>query len=542
MTATLSSEGGPSDESAQPAGQPEQAPPAGMDEGGSGSGSGSGDGPGERSGRRRLLDPAMPTDRLFGWLGPLAVTLLAAILRFDKLTQPAAIVGGKVTYTFDEVYYTKDAHDLLAFGVERGDRCVGPGFVVHPPLGKWLMAVSEWLFGYIRCDGTAYRDPALGWRFASAVVGTLAVLILARTARRMFRSTMLGCFAGLIFALDGLEFVHSRIGILDIFLLFWTVAALGCLVADRDWLRTALATGAPGRAVLWRPWRIGCGLCLGAALATKWSGGYSVVAFAALALAWDVGARRSAGGRPLLSWASRDLPAWAAAFLVLPFVVYTASWTGWFVTDTGYDRAGRSGITGVLKGWWAYHGDIRRFHDSLTTNHPYESNNPFAWLILHRPVAFSYTGSEVGQNGCTSPGGCSSEVLDLGNPAVWWIGTLALIAMIGLWLVRRDWRAALVLVGFALNFAPWLLFPGRTKFIFYALPLLPFIVLALTAVAALVLGPPGNRPNRRISGALVVGLYALVVLGLFAFFHPIWVGDTIPTSAWDARIWFQKWI
>jgi dolichyl-phosphate-mannose--protein O-mannosyl transferase len=32
------------------------------------------------------------------------------------------------------------------------------------------------------------------------------------------------------------------------------------------------------------------------------------------------------------------------------------------------------------------------------------------------------------------------------------------------------------------------------------------------------------------------------VLGLFAFFHPIWVGDTIPTSAWDARIWFQKWI
>src|SRR5207244_2179940 len=102
--------------------------------------------------------------------------------------------------------------------------------------------------------------------------------------------------------------------------------------------------------------------------------------------------------------------------------------------------------------------------------------------------------------------------------------------------VRRDWQAALILVGFALNFVPWLFFPDRTKFIFYALPLLPFIVLALTAVAGLALGPPGAEPRRRIGGAVVVGGYALVVLALFAYFHPIWVGDQISTSAWDARI------
>src|SRR4051794_40001682 len=41
----------------------------------------------------RPADPPMPTDRLFGWLGPLAVMLLAGVLRFDKLTQPAAIVN-----------------------------------------------------------------------------------------------------------------------------------------------------------------------------------------------------------------------------------------------------------------------------------------------------------------------------------------------------------------------------------------------------------------------------------------------------------------
>ena len=490
-----------------------------------------------------VADPPMPTDRLFGWLGPLAVTLLAGVLRFDKLSQPAAAVNGKVQYTFDEVYYTKDAHDLLAFGVERGEHCVGPGFVVHPPLGKWLMAISEWMFGYIGCDGTPHGNPAIGWRFASAVVGTLAVLILARTARRMFRSTLLGCFAGLLLALDGLEFVHSRIGILDIFLLFWTIAALGCLVADRDWMRSRLATGPPVRWVLWRPWRLGCALCLGAAMSTKWSGLYSIVAFASLAVAWDIGARRFAGAdRPVRTWALRDLPAWIGSFIVLPVVVYTLSWTGWFVTDTGFDRANRSGIGGILSGWLDYHRQIRQFHDGLTTNHPYESNNPFSWLILQRPVAFSYQGTKLGQGSCTASGGCSSEVLDLGNPAIWWVGLLALVAMVGFWATRRDWRAALILAGFAFNFVPWLLFPGRTKFIFYALPLLPFIVLALTAVAGMALGPPGAARNRQLSGALTVGLYAMVVLGLFAFFHPIWTGDVISTSAWDARIWFSKWI
>ena len=48
--------------------------------------------------------------------------------------------------------------------------------------------------------------------------------------------------------------------------------------------------------------------------------------------------------------------------------------------------------------------------------------------------------------------------------------------------------------------------------------------------------------GRRLTGALVVGLYAMVVLALFAFFHPIWTADLIPTKDWDARIWFSNWI
>ena len=63
-----------------------------------------------------------------------------------------------------------------------------------------------------------------GWRFAGALIGTLSVLIFARVARRMTRSTLLGCAAGLLLALDGMHLVTSRTAILDIFVMFWVLA------------------------------------------------------------------------------------------------------------------------------------------------------------------------------------------------------------------------------------------------------------------------------------------------------------------------------
>ena len=74
-----------------------------------------------------------------------------------------------------------------------------------------MIAFGEWTFGV----------NSFGWRFSAALIGSLAILLLARIVRRMTRSTLLGCIAGLLMALDGLEFVMSRTALLDIFLMFW---------------------------------------------------------------------------------------------------------------------------------------------------------------------------------------------------------------------------------------------------------------------------------------------------------------------------------
>src|SRR5580693_2904740 len=191
---------------------------------------------------RDRLVPPMPVSPLWGWIGSLAVTALGAFLRFYRLGQPHAIV-------FDETYYVGDAYGILRHGVEinhaanadtlllQGKTNIlasGGELVVHPPLGKIFIAGGEWLFGLT----------PFGWRFAVAVIGSISILMTARIARRMTRSTLLGCVAGLLLAVDGLELVLSRTAILDIFVMFWVLAAFGLLVIDRDRTRARLADAA----------------------------------------------------------------------------------------------------------------------------------------------------------------------------------------------------------------------------------------------------------------------------------------------------------
>src|SRR5258705_3394843 len=246
--------------------------------------------------RARLAAP-MPEDRLWGWLGPLLVTAFGAVLRFDRLRVPRALI-------FDETYYAKDAWSILNHGVEltlvnNANSIIQAGHTnifapcngtaawgevgVQPEVGKLLIAVGEWLIGL----------NSFGWRFASAVFGSLAILLICRIARRMTCSTLLGCVAGLLMSLDGLEFVLSRSGILDIFLMFFVLAAFGCILIDRDESRAQLAEGVArrqggqlGPRFGIRKWRVAAGICLGLAGGTKGKAAWDILGFAAVITPW----------------------------------------------------------------------------------------------------------------------------------------------------------------------------------------------------------------------------------------------------------------
>ena len=159
----------------------------------------------------------------YSWLVTGVIVAVAAVLRLAGLDPPKG-------YIFDEVYYPTDAWDMLQHGVEWDEKNNGPAYVVHPPLGKWLIALGEKVFG----------NTEVGWRVSGAIAGTLMILILIRVAYRLFHSIVLAGAAGLLMTVDGFQLVLSRTSLLDIFLGLFILATFAA------WCSTGTPTGGAG--------------------------------------------------------------------------------------------------------------------------------------------------------------------------------------------------------------------------------------------------------------------------------------------------------
>lgn len=505
--------------------------------------------------------------RWSGWLGPLLVALVAGLMRFWHLGSPKAVI-------FDETYYAKDSWALVKRGYEASwpkdvDKLIladpsqvpvptDPGYVVHPPVGKWVIGLGELMFGF---------DP-FGWRFMVAVLGTLSVLMLCRIGRRLFRSTFLGCLAGGLLAVDGLHFVMSRTALLDLVLMFFVLAAFGSLLLDRDWARRRFANALPvdaegvlrpdvtiaeGLRLGWRPWRVAAGLMLGLAFATKWNGLYILAAFGLLTVFWDVGARRTAGAvRPYLAVLKRDLLPAFVSTVPVAIGTYIASWTGWIASDKGYFRdwaatEGRGGMWSWLPDWlrslWHYENEVYSFHVNLTSGHTYQSN-PWSWIVLGRPVSYFYEDPRGGTEGCTAAPAdkCAQEVLAMGTPLLWWAAVFAILYVLWRWFFRRDWRAGAIACAIAAGWVPWFFYQERTIFLFYAVVFVPFLCLAVSMMIGAMLGPAGSDERRRTVGAVGAGVLVLLIVWNFIYFWPIYTGQTIPVGEWQDRMWFDTWV
>ena len=529
--------------------------------------------------RTRLGGRTLPDDRWLSWLVALGVTVFAGVLRFWKLGRPDE-------FAFDETYYAKDGWSLWKHGyaqnwvedaneriLENGytpDLQTGdPTMVVHPEIGKWLIGAGQQLFGF---------EP-FGWRFASAVVGTLMVLVMVRLARRLTGSTLLGAVAGVLLAVDGLLFTLSRLALLDIFVGFFLLAGVAALVVDRDWGRARLARLMEGRAphtrsdwgpvrgMLWRPWRLLAGVMFGLAVASKWSALIPLAGFGILVVLWDTGARRALDVRHAFLRASVADGLLAFLYLVgVTAVVYIASWAGWIYHSEVYEaklsqnnygpywgdytKTPAVGFVDSLvqgvRSLYHYHRDVWQFHSEglVEATHTYASD-PRGWLTLHRPVNVATDlGIEPGDQGCTAPADstCLRQVIMIGNPVIWWVGIVALLHSVWRWVVGRDWRHGIVIVGLLTTWVPFFRYSDRPIFSFYAATIIPFTVLALTLLVGRLVGPEHATHRHRLLGSIAAGSIVVLALIAFAWFWPVYTFELITTPEWLERIWFKSWI
>lgn len=513
-------------------------------------------------GARTLLLDATRRARVTGWLWALAVTALAGVLRFWDLGRPHELV-------FDETYYVKQAYSLLVQGYEGtwGDGAnaafeAGDGsalrataeYVVHPPVGKWLIALGIQAGGGI--------ESAAAWRLASAVAGTLAVLLIARIGRRLFASTALGTLAGLFLAVDGEAIVHSRTGLLDGFVMLFALAAFGALLLDREQARRRLAartaavldSGAAlglGPRLGRRWWRFAAAVLLGLCIGTKWSGIYFLAVFGLLSVAWDATARRSVGVRrwaPAALW--RDAVPAGLVMVLTAAAVYLASWWSWFAHPGSYSRQwavehpgeGVTWLPPALRSLWQFHTQMWEFHTHLTSEHAYAAH-PLGWIVQWRPTSFYYPTEVSGLKAAAAEAACAADacsqaITSLGNPVIWWLGALAIVAALWALVVRRDWRALAVLSGTIAGWLPWFAYAHRTIFTFYSIAFAPWVVLTLVYALGMLL----RHPARRRTGLTLAAAVVVVVVAVSAFFYPIWTGWTVPYDFWHVHMWLRSWI
>lgn len=432
-----------------------------------------------------------------GWIATVVTTLIAAFTRLWNLGSPHEIM-------FDETYYVKDAYSIWHLGYEgtwaqnanasfvRGNfSTLSPeaSFVVHPPLGKWLIATGMELTG---------PASSWGWRLAVALAGIATVFLLCRLVWRLFPSPLLVGLAGLFLAIDGVGITESRIGLLDGFIGFFALAAVYCIVRDRQSQRERIARllegtteGALAPKAGWRPWMISAGVLLGCACSVKWSGLYLLATIGIMTVIWDGTALRAVKAKvwKLETLVSRG---WGNFMRLVPVagVTYLLSWFGWFMNPSAYKHGWAAAERAAGRGSWLpdsiadfieYHRAIYKFHVGLSTPHSYMAK-PSGWLLQMRPTSFYWQSNDtLGADAyqCDTRN-CVRAITSIGNIPIWWAAFVAVFVVVAYVALKRDWRGWVVLAGYIGLYLPWFMYWDRTIFTFYTVAFVPFVVLALT--------------------------------------------------------------
>ena len=425
-------------------------------------------------------------------------------------------------------------------------------FVVHPPVGKWVIAAGEWLLG---------SDSGWGWRFSVALLGTLSILVVGRVARRMLGSTALGCVAAFLLAFEGSHFVMSRTGILDIIVMFFALCGFAALLVDRDRSREVLADEGRGAA----PWDVA-------------RGPGALARLAAVAL----------GRRALAGPVHRDEVVGA----VLPRGVRAADdlvGHGRAPRRRGAPLGGRCRPQGRAAGRRRDGGDGRgHLHAVVVGVVPHEHGLPPAVGHLPPRGGRAVAAPRAAQLGEVPPGRVRLQhdpaepapvpvepvVVDGPDPADVVLlrdaqarhrrvhGRLLLLGdqphRDDLGVVgghRRAARRPLVVGGPARLAGRRRSSPGwppatcrgsstRTAPSTPSTPSRssPGSSSPSPSRSGCSSGAASDDPDRWRTRWLVVGGYLLLTLALFAFFHPVYVADTIPYQHWRWRMWFPSWI
>lgn len=446
------------------------------------------------------------------------------------------------TLIFDEVYFAK-----YGFNYVKSQ----PLFDVHPPFGKYFIALGIWLHAHLFGGAESLSQAAevsqlnpFAYRWANAVTGSLVPILVGAIALQLTHRLRYALLTTGLVALDGLLLVESRLSLINVYLLFFGLLGLWCFL----------------RALSQRnlEWLIGAGVAWGACASVKWNGlGFLLGAYCLYAVAWgleelkawratsessgseEADAKETATYRlsatdtaknPLRSLFEFDLWQLGFALGIVPFIVYRLQWIPHLQLNPNFT------FLEMQRQILGYHENI----GNTTADHPYCSPW-YTWMWMKRPVGYYFETIEV--NGQTTV----SDIHAFGNPLLWWFSSIAILFLIASllrslydWFLGQAiapdafWLKSVLACQYAANFLPWAKV-SRCTYIYHYMGASLFAFMALAWW--IDRGVSQSRPWLRVLSWSILGL---IVVG-FLFWMPIYMGLPLSRSAFDARMWFRSW-
>ncbi len=308
------------------------------------------------------------------------------------------------------------------------------------------------------------------YRLPGALLGVISVYLVYLIAQKLFNKDPVSLLSAFIFSIDGLNFVQSRTGMNDIYFVAFMLASLALFLNKKLFFSS---------------------IFVGLALASKWTGLYLIVFML------------------LLSIIKKEYFK-SLYFIFAPPVIYLLSYVPFFLLSHDI----KTFIELQKQMWW--------YHTNLKAHHDYES--PWwSWPLNLYPVWYfvDYINNKT------------ANIFASGNPAVFWLGTIAVILSIKdalFSLFKKNFslfvKLSIILLGFFVFWLPWAFSP-RIMFLYHFAPSVPFLSIAL----GYQLGKFWDQEKYEHSSSsnkypvLIILLYLL--LG-FLFVYPFLVGIGIP--------------
>lgn len=407
---------------------------------------------------------------------------------------------------FDEKHYVPQSQQIADLGIENNPSY---GLVVHPFLGKRLISFGIDIFGYT----------PLGWRIASIIAGCLMVVLLAISVRALTKSMTLAILSGILLNTEGVTFVMSRVGMLDIFIGLFTTMAMTFFALR---IATKIPLNSENMPVYKDPYLYGAGASIGLAMAIKLSGLYlsatSGVMLFIVALYMVI--KKQSTIKDFI----KSVFFGFISLAVIPIVIATLFWIPWFRDYfSAYRQSAVAGsleyrLPGFLdsiapdaiRSFYNYQAGVMNFHTGLTNSagnlHPWESK-PLDWILGNGSLLL-YSDS-------------NTQIWIASNRSIWILSALVLAVSAFMFIIKRNMTWGIVFAGFVATYVSWLFVYDRQMYIFYVVPLAPFLILGIVLmIQSMIMYQPENGEQialSKVSLSFGLILFILMILTLAEF-------------------------